>query len=88
NLPILLSPRNLDIIHGEKAPENSMQYMASLQDKEGGHVCGGFLITQDFVVSAAHWLCSQPNSGHVTITNSTSNKLYIFNQLLFCNHIF
>uniref|UniRef100_A0A3B4XAQ2 Peptidase S1 domain-containing protein n=1 Tax=Seriola lalandi dorsalis TaxID=1841481 RepID=A0A3B4XAQ2_SERLL len=39
--------------NGEKAPENSMLYMASLQSK-GGHVCGGFLISEDFVMTAAH----------------------------------
>uniref|UniRef100_A0A3P8QRK0 Peptidase S1 domain-containing protein n=1 Tax=Astatotilapia calliptera TaxID=8154 RepID=A0A3P8QRK0_ASTCA len=43
-----------DIINGEKAPENSMHYMASVQNNKGQHVCGGFLITEDFVVSAAH----------------------------------
>ncbi|XP_045904704.1 duodenase-1-like [Micropterus dolomieu] len=42
------------IIHGEKAPENSMLYMASLQNIDHSHVCGGFLISEDFVVSAAH----------------------------------
>lgn len=41
------------IIHGKKAPENSMLYMVSLQNIRG-HVCGGFLIREDFVVSAAH----------------------------------
>ncbi|KAM9358038.1 trypsin-3-like [Symphorus nematophorus] len=42
------------IINGEKALENSMQYMASLQNN-GFHICGGFLISEDFVVTAAHW---------------------------------
>uniref|UniRef100_A0A3B4X657 Peptidase S1 domain-containing protein n=1 Tax=Seriola lalandi dorsalis TaxID=1841481 RepID=A0A3B4X657_SERLL len=49
--PILT--RGSEIIDGEKAPENSMLYMASLQSK-GGHVCGGFLISEDFVMTAAH----------------------------------
>ncbi|XP_068582024.1 duodenase-1-like isoform X2 [Cebidichthys violaceus] len=43
-----------EIINGELAPENSMQYMASLQDSDGDHVCGGFLIREDFVLTAAH----------------------------------
>ncbi|KAL4000118.1 organic solute transporter subunit alpha [Sarotherodon galilaeus] len=55
-----------DIIHGEKAPENSMQYMASVQNNRG-HVCGGFLITEDFVVSAAH--CDKDNPTHVVLGN-------------------
>uniref|UniRef100_A0A3Q3EUI2 trypsin n=1 Tax=Kryptolebias marmoratus TaxID=37003 RepID=A0A3Q3EUI2_KRYMA len=43
-----------EIINGNKAPENSMQYMVSLQSKFGFHLCGGFLIREDVVVTAAH----------------------------------
>ncbi|XP_044055040.1 mast cell protease 8-like [Siniperca chuatsi] len=42
-----------EIIDGEKAPENSLLYMASLQDNMT-HLCGGFLISKQFVVTAAH----------------------------------
>lgn len=42
-----------DIINGKKAPENSMQYVVSVQNIDG-HICGGFLVTEDFVVTAAH----------------------------------
>ncbi|XP_075943419.1 duodenase-1-like [Anarhichas minor] len=42
-----------EIINGEPAPENSMLYMASLQNSKG-HYCGGFLISEDFVLTAAH----------------------------------
>uniref|UniRef100_A0A8C7X0M2 Peptidase S1 domain-containing protein n=1 Tax=Oryzias sinensis TaxID=183150 RepID=A0A8C7X0M2_9TELE len=41
------------IINGDLAPEGSMQFMVSVQNKNG-HVCGGFLICEDFVVTAAH----------------------------------
>ena len=43
-----------EIINGKKVPEKMMLYMASLQDKQHQHLCGGFLISEDFVVSAAH----------------------------------
>ncbi|XP_065326844.1 granzyme B-like [Pelmatolapia mariae] len=42
------------IIDGKIAPDNEMLYMASVQDHGGNHVCGGFLVSEDFVMTAAH----------------------------------
>ncbi|KAI4900951.1 hypothetical protein NFI96_020777 [Prochilodus magdalenae] len=42
-----------EIINGRKAKKNSLQYMASVQDK-GEHKCGGFLIDANYVLTAAH----------------------------------
>ncbi|XP_036970883.1 duodenase-1-like [Acanthopagrus latus] len=42
------------IINGIKVPENAMPYMVSLQSATGDHLCGGFLIREDFVLTAAH----------------------------------
>ncbi|KAM9358213.1 trypsin-3-like [Symphorus nematophorus] len=50
--------RGDEIINGEEALKNSMQYMASIQNN-GLHECGGFLISEDFVVTAAHCGCSE-----------------------------
>lgn len=43
-----------EIIKGHKVPDNEMLYMASVQNASGHHVCGGFLISKDTVVTAAH----------------------------------
>uniref|UniRef100_A0A3P9BA08 Granzyme B(G,H) n=1 Tax=Maylandia zebra TaxID=106582 RepID=A0A3P9BA08_9CICH len=72
-----------DIINGEKAPENSSHYMASVQNKKGQHVCGGFLITEDFVVSAAH--CDEYNPtdvvlGNHNLKNDNHQKIKIKNK--------
>uniref|UniRef100_UPI0037E94BBF granzyme B(G,H)-like n=1 Tax=Semicossyphus pulcher TaxID=241346 RepID=UPI0037E94BBF len=61
-----------DIINGKKSKEKSMQYMASVQDKEG-HICGGFLISEDFVVTAAH--CDKWNPTNVVLGTHNLNKV-------------
>ncbi|XP_063323755.1 trypsin-3-like [Pelmatolapia mariae] len=78
-----------DIIHGEKAPQNSMKYMASVQDYKGHHVCGGFLITEDFVVSAAH--CDDFNPilvvlGNHNLKNGNHQKIKIENKIIHENY--
>nr|KAF6484799.1 hypothetical protein HJG63_006078 [Rousettus aegyptiacus] len=43
------------IIGGHEAKPHSLPYMAYLQIKfPGGEVCGGFLVREDFVLTAAH----------------------------------
>ncbi|XP_019207503.1 trypsin-3 isoform X2 [Oreochromis niloticus] len=79
-----------DIIDGEKAPENSMQYMASVQNNNGHHVCGGFLITEDFVVSAAHcynWTLTHVVLGNHNLKNGNHQKIKIENKTIPKNYI-
>uniref|UniRef100_A0A3P9DFA7 Peptidase S1 domain-containing protein n=1 Tax=Maylandia zebra TaxID=106582 RepID=A0A3P9DFA7_9CICH len=75
---------NVRIIHGEKAPENSMPYMVSVQDNKGRHVCGGFLITEDFVLTSAH--CDKLGLTHVALGNHNLKKFYV--TYLWYNYIF
>lgn len=42
------------IINGERVPDGLLPYMASMQTARGEHFCGAFLISEQFVISAAH----------------------------------
>uniref|UniRef100_A0A8C2AKU9 trypsin n=1 Tax=Cyprinus carpio TaxID=7962 RepID=A0A8C2AKU9_CYPCA len=44
---------NVDIVNGTEAKPHSRPYMVSLQ-KDKTHICGGFLISDEFVLTAAH----------------------------------
>uniref|UniRef100_A0A3Q2TR19 Mast cell protease 8 n=1 Tax=Fundulus heteroclitus TaxID=8078 RepID=A0A3Q2TR19_FUNHE len=67
-IPLLtFAAHGTEIIHGKKVPDDLMLYMASVQNNKA-HVCGGFLISEDFVVTAAH--CDKPNLSVVLGTHN------------------
>ncbi|XP_038136729.1 granzyme B(G,H)-like [Cyprinodon tularosa] len=52
------------IINGKNVPDGLMLYMVSVQNNKG-HVCGRFLIREDYVITAAH--CDKHNPTSVII---------------------
>ncbi|XP_072587762.1 chymotrypsin-like protease CTRL-1 isoform X1 [Vulpes vulpes] len=53
------------IVNGENAVPGSWPWQVSLQDKSGFHFCGGSLISQSWVVTAAH--CNVIPGRHVVV---------------------
>ncbi|XP_010794620.1 chymotrypsin-like elastase family member 2A isoform X2 [Notothenia coriiceps] len=62
------------IIKGTIAPDDKYEFLVSLQKNEK-HLCGGFLISEDFVVTAAH--CSPEFSEPDRVVVGTHNLLKV-----------
>lgn len=47
------------ISYGKTARESELPWMVALQTENGNHVCGGTLVTDQYVLTAAHCLTRQ-----------------------------
>ncbi|XP_005920802.1 granzyme G isoform X2 [Haplochromis burtoni] len=77
-----------EIINGKKAEEKSMQYMASVQNNKK-HTCGGFLVSKDFVMTAAHCRFENPKSLSVVLGTHDlrkENKKMRYGVKMICRH--
>uniref|UniRef100_A0A8C1L381 Peptidase S1 domain-containing protein n=1 Tax=Cyprinus carpio TaxID=7962 RepID=A0A8C1L381_CYPCA len=63
----------VEIINGGKVSKNSLQYMVSVQNNKK-HFCGGFLISPQYVLTAAH--CG--DSGGPLVCNSMAVGIVSF----------
>ncbi|CAJ1060272.1 granzyme B-like [Xyrichtys novacula] len=61
-----------EIINGKKTQKRSMKYMASVQNNLQ-HICGGFLISEEFVLTAAH--CAERNPSRVVLGTQNLKKI-------------
>lgn len=77
-----------EIINGKKVDEKFMQYMASVQNNKI-HTCGGFLVSEDFVMTAAHCAVKKLKSLSVVLGThdlKKANKKMRYGVKMMCRH--
>uniref|UniRef100_A0A8D2H9M4 Cathepsin G n=1 Tax=Urocitellus parryii TaxID=9999 RepID=A0A8D2H9M4_UROPR len=77
-----------EIIGGHEAKPHSYPYMAYLraQTSRGGHTCGGFLVREDFVMTAGDsggpLVCNNVAQGIVSYGERTGTPPAVFTRIL------
>lgn len=69
------------VVNGNEAPPHSWPWQVSIRYKEHGHICGGALITAQWVLTAAH--CADFNEGPSPYTVVVGNDISLTNLRVF-----
>ncbi|XP_056304550.1 granzyme-like protein 1 [Danio aesculapii] len=72
-VPHLTFTAHVSIVNGNEAEPHSRPYMVSIQ-RNSQHICGGFLITEQFVLTAAHCLKKDEKLTVVVGAHNLKNK--------------
>ena len=74
-------PFSARVVNGENAAPHAWPWQISLR-VNGRHICGGSLIKNDWVVTAAHCVYRNPRPSGYTVVVGRYNKLLIVSYLV------
>ena len=73
-------PFSARVVNGENAPQHAWPWQISLR-VNGRHICGGSLIENDWVVTAAHCVDRNPRpSGYTVVVGKSLSYCFFFSQ--------